>query len=316
MHAPAPRASYGPEGPPSQEEQRRLKTPDRELYAIQKSGASTTVLEIPYTTVVPYSFQVILDQYFDFEHIAHVHPTTLGQYVLVENSKVRIVYDQIWPANRKGRRAMSRVVQTYEPPGDIWFEFVSGKHKGVKVHSRLRPHAQGTELIETYYIPWLPNWGILRCLIAPNVHRQVDRIWKEDLDVGVCIGGWPGVPSTHGRAEGVDPKRGPGAGIHCVGSVQQFPSGSLTLVNTAEGQLIIAHTEKGLRALHPICPHTGGPLRLGKLDQGCIVCPWHGARFDVNAGQPVSGPSRMALPTFPVRVENGDVIVEVLPHAS
>ena len=91
----------------------------------------------PYTKIIPYPFDVILEQYFDYEHVAHVHPRTLGEYVLVENRGHVLVYDQYWPVDRRGQRAISRVVQTYQPPGNIWFEFISGKHCGTKVHSEL-----------------------------------------------------------------------------------------------------------------------------------------------------------------------------------
>ena len=56
-------------------------------FAVSETSA---VLEIPYVTIIPYPFAVVLDQYFDFEHVAHVHPTSLGEYVLVENTGKRI----------------------------------------------------------------------------------------------------------------------------------------------------------------------------------------------------------------------------------
>ena len=193
------------------------------------------MLRILYVKVVPFPVTVILEQYFDLEHFAHVHPTTLGECTLVENSGHRIVYDQLWPADRRGRRATDCVVQTYQPPGDIRFEFVSGKHKGVCVDSRLRAHPDGTEVTETYSLPRLPDWGILRRLIAPWVYRQVNRIWEEDLSVGVCIGGWPGVPSSPSRVESDEWRKPLPPGSYCVGRVEQFPPGSLTVVKTSGG---------------------------------------------------------------------------------
>lgn len=268
------------------------------------------MLEIPYRVIIPYPFQVVLEQYFDLEHISHVHPTTLGDCTLVERSVERIVYDQIWPADGRGRRATSRVVQTYTPPGDIWFEFIAGKHKGTKVHSRLASHQDGTEVNETYYVPWVPNWGILRWLIAPLVYRQVDRIWKEDLDVGVCIGGWPGVPGMKGMHEDALPRR-PGAGRHFVGKVTAFPPSSLTLVDVEGTPILVVHSAAGLRALEPKCPHTQGTLERGRLDGNCIVCPWHGARFDTERGKALSGPTQVALATYIVHIEGDEVFVEV-----
>lgn len=268
------------------------------------------MLQISYLKVIPYLFDVILDQYFDYEHIAHVHPTTLGEYVLLENTRQRIVYEQRWPADRFGRRAISRVVQTYRPPGDIWFEFVAGKHRGTRVHSELRPHPEGTEVTETYHLPWLPNWSILRRLIAPAVIRFVERVWEEDLRAGVCIGGWPGIlnqPSRGGAETWRQPLK---PGRYRVGPAAKFVPGSLTAVETPGGPVLIVRAPDRFLATHPTCPHTGGPLELGQLDDGCLTCPWHGARFDAAGGQALHGPTRMSLPVYAIRVEGDELVVE------
>ena len=268
------------------------------------------MLEIPYVKIIPYPFAVILDQYFDFEHVAHVHPTSLGECVVVENTGKRIVYDQLWPADRNGHRSTSRVLQTYQPPGEIWFEFTSGKYQGTMVHSQLRPHQDGTEITETYHLPRLPNWGFLRWLIAPFVVRHVERIWEEDLRVGVCIGGWPGVPDHPRQAEAAEWRRPLKPGTYRLGCVSEFAPGSLKVVETYGGRVLIAHSAHGYHAMHPTCPHTGGPLERGWLDEGCLVCPWHGARFDITTGQCLNGPTHIPLPIYDVRVEAGELVAE------
>ena len=65
-----------------------------------------------------------------------------------------------------------------------------------------------------------------------------------------------------------------------------------------------------LHALDGICPHQGGPLGKGAL-AGCIVtCPWHGFQFDVTTGQHQTSQS-LHQPTFPVKVESGEVWVDI-----
>jgi nitrite reductase/ring-hydroxylating ferredoxin subunit len=267
------------------------------------------VLQIPYVKFIPYPFEVVLDQYFDYEHIAHVHPCTLGEYVLVEKRGNVAVYDQHWPADRRGRRAVSRVVQTYQPPGDIWFEFESGKHLGTRVHSELKPHPKGTEVQETYHLPRLPNWGWLRWIIRPAVIRMVDRVWDEDLRAGVCIGGWPGIPDRPHKVEAEAWRRPLPPGTYPLGRVERFPPGSLTAVNTTAGPVLVAHTAAGFQVVHPTCTHTGGPLGLGKVENGCVVCPWHAARFDLATGQACGGPAKVSLHVYPTRVMGGELVV-------
>lgn len=42
-----------------------------------------------------------------------------------------------------------------------------------------------------------------------------------------------------------------------------------------------------LHALDDMCPHSGGPLSEGPLEDGCVSCPWHGARFELASGRSV-----------------------------
>jgi len=63
-------------------------------------------------------------------------------------------------------------------------------------------------------------------------------------------------------------------------------------------------------ALDGICPHQGGPLGKGSLCGAIVTCPWHGFQFDVTSGQHQTSKS-LVHPTFPVKVENGDVLVEI-----
>src|SRR5690606_14078509 len=113
------------------------------------------MLSINYQKVIAYPIEVVLEQYFDYEHIEHVHPTTLGRYEMLEQSENRLVYRQIWPRGSFGRRE-SVVEHTFNPPYEMWFTFLSGRHSGVKVHSVLSEHPAGT-LVDETYIMRLPN---------------------------------------------------------------------------------------------------------------------------------------------------------------
>jgi nitrite reductase (NADH) small subunit len=43
-----------------------------------------------------------------------------------------------------------------------------------------------------------------------------------------------------------------------------------------------------LRALAAVCPHKGGPLADGLLDQRMVVCPLHGYSYDLQTGAELS----------------------------
>lgn len=65
-----------------------------------------------------------------------------------------------------------------------------------------------------------------------------------------------------------------------------------------------------ISAIDGICPHQGGPLAEGALEGTTVTCPWHAWPFDIRTGRtPVS--DRVRQPTFAVKVEGRDVLVEV-----
>lgn len=63
-------------------------------------------------------------------------------------------------------------------------------------------------------------------------------------------------------------------------------------------------------ALDGICPHQGGPLGKGCLTGEIVTCPWHGWQFNVRSGQHLLNRT-LVQPSFPVRVENGEVLIDV-----
>ncbi len=64
-----------------------------------------------------------------------------------------------------------------------------------------------------------------------------------------------------------------------------------------------------VHAMGARCSHQGGPLDEGWVLEGTLVCPWHGSRYDLATGQPVSGPSTCPQPRYAVRVKDG--IIEI-----
>ena len=63
-----------------------------------------------------------------------------------------------------------------------------------------------------------------------------------------------------------------------------------------------------VRAISATCPHYGGPLALGQVRHGEIVCPWHRFRFDLATGRSVTNPN-LCAPTYEVRLEGDDVVL-------
>lgn len=63
-------------------------------------------------------------------------------------------------------------------------------------------------------------------------------------------------------------------------------------------------------ALNNVCPHEGGPLADGFVDGETVQCPLHAWTFDLRSGRVLTG-GRGAAECYPVRVEEGQVLVEL-----
>jgi 3-phenylpropionate/trans-cinnamate dioxygenase ferredoxin component len=98
-----------------------------------------------------------------------------------------------------------------------------------------------------------------------------------------------------------------------VAPVEELPPGTMRLVE--EGQLGVGVYNCGgeLHAVEDRCSHDDGPLCLGTWDEETctVVCPRHGASFDLRTGRALSLPAYLPVRTFPVRIDDGVVKVEL-----
>jgi nitrite reductase/ring-hydroxylating ferredoxin subunit len=83
------------------------------------------------------------------------------------------------------------------------------------------------------------------------------------------------------------------------------------LVEADGVRVVVVRVGEHVHALGDVCAHKGGPLSEGKLSGTRLACPWHGWMYDVRTGQCVFPGRGAAVPSYAVRVDNGDVCVEV-----
>jgi nitrite reductase (NADH) small subunit len=110
---------------------------------------------------------------------------------------------------------------------------------------------------------------------------------------------------------------------HCLGPLDEFPVGKITLVEVEGRQVGIVRTRDRVLAIGNRCPHQGAPLCAGRLtgtmlasdpneyvygEDGLVVrCPWHGFEFHVETGESVGGALRGRVPTYQVEVRDGEI---------
>jgi 3-phenylpropionate/trans-cinnamate dioxygenase ferredoxin component len=84
-----------------------------------------------------------------------------------------------------------------------------------------------------------------------------------------------------------------------------------TLRVVADGvEILLCNVDGTIYAIEDVCTHDGGPLDQGTLEGHCVVCPRHGATFDVRTGDALTLPAVLPVPKFGVEVRGDDVYVD------
>jgi 3-phenylpropionate/trans-cinnamate dioxygenase ferredoxin subunit len=98
---------------------------------------------------------------------------------------------------------------------------------------------------------------------------------------------------------------------HPVATSAEIPPGATKRVVVDGVGVLLCNVDGTLYAVEDVCTHDGGPLDEGVLDGSRIMCPRHGALFDVTSGAALTLPAVVPLPTYPVRIEGDAIYVDV-----
>jgi nitrite reductase/ring-hydroxylating ferredoxin subunit len=80
----------------------------------------------------------------------------------------------------------------------------------------------------------------------------------------------------------------------------------------AEGlPIVLANVDGDVYALEDQCSHDEFPLSDGELEDGDVVCLYHGARFDACTGKNKTLPAIRPVRSFPVEVRGADIYVDL-----
>ena len=101
------------------------------------------------------------------------------------------------------------------------------------------------------------------------------------------------------------------SGARRVASLEEVPAGQPTLVDLDGARIVLARVGDTVYALGDVCAHRGGPLSDGKLNGNRLACPWHGWMYDVRTGQCLFPTRGTGVPSYPVRVDADQLLVEL-----
>jgi nitrite reductase/ring-hydroxylating ferredoxin subunit len=186
---------------------------------------------------------------------------------------------------------------------------LAGVGQGAEIWTCLEPVAERrTRITVEFHLPFSGPTGNPGLGGAGAAYTALyTRLWDEDESMMVR------------RQEVLDAcgaPASPGASVVPLGSASSLRAELPRVVDVRGTRIRIVEVDGTLCAHTTVCPHLGGPLEEAVPDaDGCIVCPWHGYRFDLRTGRRAGG-HRLALPPGPTLEEDAGGEVRLVWHPS
>ncbi len=95
-----------------------------------------------------------------------------------------------------------------------------------------------------------------------------------------------------------------------VARVGDLVKGEMRAFDVRGTKIAVANVGGAFHAFDDTCTHMACSLAEGDLEETTVICPCHGAEFDVTSGAVLQGPARKPLATYQTRVEGANLEVE------
>jgi 3-phenylpropionate/trans-cinnamate dioxygenase ferredoxin subunit len=96
-----------------------------------------------------------------------------------------------------------------------------------------------------------------------------------------------------------------------VGSVEELKAGGRLFIEIDEKSIVILNVAGQYYAIADVCSHDDGPVGEGDLEGYEIICPRHGARFDIRTGNVLALPAFVDIPAYPVRLAGDQIEIGI-----
>lgn len=145
--------------------------------------------------------------------------------------------------------------------------------------------------------------GVEEALVAlPEIDR-VEVLDDEPTTAFIPVG-------SIGRKPGADPDagwtRGPLAADVADGEMARFDVAGANEAGAVSESFVVINIAQKFSVFRNACVHQGLTLDAGMLDDGVLVCPWHGFKFEATSGECISAPGAQ-LEQVPTRIDGGHV---------
>ncbi|WP_339729998.1 non-heme iron oxygenase ferredoxin subunit [uncultured Gimesia sp.] len=96
-------------------------------------------------------------------------------------------------------------------------------------------------------------------------------------------------------------------GFEEVAAIDEFGTADRLEVFIDDIPALLIRLNDQYLAIEDVCTHDGQPLTNGCIEDGAIVCPRHGARFDLVTGKALCMPATKPVKTFEIEVRGNKI---------
>ena len=98
---------------------------------------------------------------------------------------------------------------------------------------------------------------------------------------------------------------------YAIAPVEDLPNGERLFVEIGKHTIVVFNIAGSYYAIGDVCSHDDGPVGDGEVEGFEIICPRHGARFDIRSGKVTRFPAVEDIPAYPARVVDGQIEIGV-----
>ena len=92
--------------------------------------------------------------------------------------------------------------------------------------------------------------------------------------------------------------------------VDEVKEGEILALNIDDTPVALTRVQGKIVAFGDVCTHDDGPLAEGEIEGDCVICPRHGARFNLFTGRPTF-PAPTPIPIYETKIEGDNVLVKL-----
>ena len=96
-----------------------------------------------------------------------------------------------------------------------------------------------------------------------------------------------------------------------VCAIDDLPLGERLFIQLGEVPVVIMNVNGEYYAIEDVCTHDDGPLGEGEIEDDEIICPRHGARFNLRTGEVLTLPAVIGVNTYPIKIEGDRILIGV-----